>query len=82
MIEVGWLTDSRSFYNYLGKLDENAIFANELIRVLLGQNNYTSQIVVKVVIPFFVYMVISLYYFSFVVPEVKVESFMGVSGDR
>lgn len=28
MIEVGWLTDSRSFYNYLGKLDENTIFAN------------------------------------------------------
>jgi hypothetical protein len=41
IVEVGWLTDSRAFYSYLGKLDENTIFANELIRVLLGQNSYT-----------------------------------------
>ncbi len=42
IVEVGWLTDSRSFYNYLGRLEENTIFANELIRVLLAQNSYTQ----------------------------------------
>jgi hypothetical protein len=36
----------------------------------------------KIVIPFLIYMIISLYYFSRVVPEVRVDSFMGVDGDR
>ena len=41
IVEVGWLTDSRSFYKYLGRLEENDVFANELIKVLLAQNSYT-----------------------------------------
>jgi hypothetical protein len=38
--------------------------------------------VVRVVFPFFIYMIISLYYFSKVVPDIKVDSFMGIEGDR
>ena len=37
---------------------------------------------VRIVIPFFIYMIISLYYFSKFVPDVKVDAFMGVEGDR
>lgn len=37
---------------------------------------------VRIVIPFFIYMTISLIYFSKFVPDVKVDGFMGIEGDR
>ena len=49
--------------------------------MLLGQSNYTSQIILRIVVPFLCYMVISLYYFSKYVPDVHVDNFMGISGN-
>ena len=37
---------------------------------------------VRIVIPVFIYMTISLIYFSKFVPDVKVDGFMGIEGDR
>jgi hypothetical protein len=52
------------FYYLSGYQDEN-IFENELIKVLLIQQNYTNQILWKIMIPYFVYMFSVLYYFTY-----------------
>jgi hypothetical protein len=37
IVEIEWLSGSLGkFYEYLGQIDDNQIFGNELIKVLLG----------------------------------------------
>lgn len=43
ILEIEWVADNvTDFYKYLGSVDDDMVFANELIKVLLEQQNYTG----------------------------------------
>lgn len=49
----------------MAKQDDNTLFANEFIRILLEQNEYGFQVLWKVFIPYVVYAISSVVYMSF-----------------
>lgn len=48
----------------MAKQDDNQLFANEFIRILLEQNEYGFQVLWKVFIPYVVYAITSVVYMS------------------
>lgn len=75
VLEIEWLCDDlKNFYIYLKSKDDNQIFGNDFIKVLLEQQNYTKQLFFKVFIPYILYMVCSLVYFSYYLTTVPVVS--------
>jgi hypothetical protein len=54
-----------NFYKFLGDSDDSSLFGNALIKVLLHQQHYTWEITRRIMIPFVIYMVSCLVYFSF-----------------
>lgn len=70
IIEVSWLNDKiKEFYQYLANENRQGIYDNTLIKVLLEQQNYTSQIMALTFLPYVAYMIATLCYFIFIVPE-------------
>lgn len=70
IIEVEWLNKNlKRFFEYLSDKSDESIFSNELVKVLLVEQNYSVQLVFKVLLPYCVYMVSVLLYFNFVLTE-------------
>jgi hypothetical protein len=84
ILEIEWLSECLAdFYMYLNDVEDNQIFGNEFIKVLLEQQNYSRQLFVKVFVPYIVYMVCSLIYFSYFLPSIPISGgFFGNNGAR
>lgn len=85
ILEIDWLADHlRPFYNFLNKVDDSEMFGNEFIKILLQQQNYSTQLVFKVFVPWLFFMICNLVYFTHYVPKVEVNTFFGreEDGDR
>jgi hypothetical protein len=54
-----------NFYEFLGDTDDTSLFGNELIKVLLHQQQYTWEIFWRITIPFMIYMISSIVYFTY-----------------
>lgn len=82
-MEVEWLSENlNDFYYFLAQLDIE-VYGNELIKVLLEQQQYSDQVAYKVFLPYLIYMVASLTYFSFYLPANTVRGgFFGEEGFR
>jgi hypothetical protein len=84
VLEIEWLSDDKNltkFYNFMAEIEGTDVFANELIKTLLLQNDYTLNIVICAFLPFLFYFGVSIVYLSHFVPTIKVDSFWGVPDD-
>ena len=79
VMEIEWLEQCLpQFFTYLNKIDDDTMFANEFIKVLLEEQNYSGQIVKKVLVPYLFYSLVCLVYFSYYVPYTQsVNGFFG-----
>jgi len=69
---VNWLQKcNKDLFQYLAGQNDNAIYENELIKVLLLEQDYTWQIFRRVLIPYFIYMLSTLTYFTYNVTGVQ-----------
>ena len=69
IMEVEWLENNLAdFYMYLNHIEDDTIFANEFIKVLLEQQSYSSQIILKIFTPYIAYNICCLAYFTFYTP--------------
>lgn len=76
ILEIEWLSESMpDLYVFMSKLEDNSLFGNEFIKILLEQQDYTMQIFMKVFVPYIVYTFISLIYMSLWVPVTVCDSF-------
>lgn len=84
ILEVEWVADKLDLlYYYLGGINDNNLFGNDFIKILLEQQNYTDQLFIKVFVPYIFSMVLNLLYFSYFLPSVPVQGgFFGVRGAR
>lgn len=71
----------KDLYVHMSKLEDNSLFGNEFIKILLEQQFYTWQIVVKIFLPYCVYFSICLYYFSVYIPVTICDSFLCEDND-
>ncbi len=56
ILEIEWLCNNlQEFYMFLNILEDNKIFGNEFIKVLLEQQYYSDQLIRKVFIFYIVY---------------------------
>ncbi len=56
ILEIEWLSKNlKEFYMFLNRLEDNKIFGNEFIKVLLEQQYYSDQLFKKVFIFYIVY---------------------------
>lgn len=83
-MEVDWLTENlENFYMYLNGIKDNELFGNEFIKVLLEQQQYSTQLFFNAFVPFCAVMVCNIIYFSHYLPNVAVVGgFWGTEGDR
>ena len=75
ILEVEWLSAKhmRELFIYLANRPDEGIFANELIKVLLIKQSYASQMIAYVFLPYFVYMICVIRYFTVVVTYVVID---------
>lgn len=65
ILEVEWLSDCMpELYRHMSKEDDNEIFGNEFIKILLEGQNYSSQIFYKMFIPYMIYHFLIIIYLS------------------
>jgi hypothetical protein len=68
IIEVNWLRENhRALFQYLSQVDDQFIFENELIKVLLLEQDYSTQICLRIMVPYFLYMWATLTYMTYYV---------------
>ncbi len=58
-------------YLYLATTNDENVYENELVKLLLQIQDYSNQIAIKVFLPYLVYMSNILYYFTVVIPDTK-----------
>ena len=70
IIEISWLSKNlRQLYTYMAGVDDDKVFDTELIRVLLSQQSYSNQLILRVFLPWCIYMACTVYYLSNFVKE-------------
>jgi hypothetical protein len=85
ILEIEWLSDSlHEFYEYLALVDDDIVFGNDFIKVLLEQQNYSGQIFTNMFVPYIIYMACCLTYFTAYLPHINKQSggFFGTDDDR
>ncbi len=77
IVDVKWFRSQpekqfKHLYKYLLECKDESIYEDELIKLLLFFQNdlYTSQIFYRVFLPYFFYMLCTLYYFTYVVTDI------------
>lgn len=70
IIEIEWLNKNiRALYQYLAQIQDETMFDNELIKMLLVKQKYQWQIAFKVLLPYIVYMFSVMYYFTYILVD-------------
>jgi len=65
ILEVEWLSESMTdLFIYMAKQDDNEIFDNEFIKILLEQQSYGLQIFGFVFLPYIFYALVTVTYLS------------------
>lgn len=59
VLDIEWLSSNfGELYTTLASADNDILFRNELIKILISQQNYTGQILSRIFIPYLIYNVI------------------------
>lgn len=82
-MEIEWVGDKlKEFFTYLNRIEDSTMFSNEFIKVLLEQQYYSTDLFFRVLVPYAVYIVLCLIYFSVFVPYTEPEfGFFGGPGE-
>ena len=69
LIEISWLCGNLpNFYRYLRNYDGEDLIQNQVIKLLLESQYYSSQLMRRIAMPYLAYILGSLVYFSVFVP--------------
>jgi len=70
ILDIEWLSsDFGALYTTLASSSNDSLFRNELIKILISQQSYTAQIVVKVFLPYFFYWLVQIAFYSYLMVE-------------
>lgn len=65
IIELEWVKNNmRDLYLYLGQIEDEKLFQNELVKVLLKKQDYSNHILLWFFTPYLIYIISTLVYFS------------------
>ena len=85
LLEISWLGDNLpDFYKYLNNYDGEDLIQNQIVKVLLESQFYSSQLMRRIALPYMAYILVSLVSFSAFLPSsvVPVHGFWGGPGER
>lgn len=70
VLDIEWLSDEfENLYRTLASADNDILFRNELINILISQQSYTPQIVRRVFIPYLIYFFLQLFFYSYLMKQ-------------
>ena len=70
MLDIEWLSENfGGLYTTLANSTNDGLFRNELIKILISQQSYTNQILLKVFIPYVIFWIAVMSFFSYYMTE-------------
>jgi len=70
VLDIEWLSSNfGELYTTLAKAENDILFRNELIKILITQQTYTRQIFTRIFIPYSIYNLLQFTFYSYVMKE-------------